>query len=70
MIFTELYTTFMEEATKVVCLEGSFESGEILKIFIIITIKGNNRIDTFLFFFTFSLHSTTPSRHRQPVNDI
>jgi hypothetical protein len=51
MIFTELYTTFMEEVTKVVCLEGSFESGEILKIFIIITIKGNNRIDTFLFFY-------------------
>jgi hypothetical protein len=43
MIFTESYTTFMKKKiTKVVCLEVSFESEKILKLFIIITIKGNN----------------------------
>jgi hypothetical protein len=56
------YTAFVG---KVVWLEGSFGSGKILKI---ITIKGNNRIVTFLFFT--SSTPPSPSRRRQSVNDI
>jgi hypothetical protein len=56
------YPLFLNLMEKVVWLKVSFESGKILKLFIIIITKGNNQIITFFCFLSRRRqHSVSPS---------